>query len=167
MPHLLAPKLMRIRERLRVGQAEMARLLGDTPIPPDGGTVSRFERGEREPNLLEIVAYCNMAQIDASVLIDDRWTVKDLVSQTLGEKLKQIREHSKLSPNEFAPHVKAKHGAEILSYENNTGELPVTILIRYARLVNLPLENLVDDDLDLWLGHRVNEKFTANKRRTI
>lgn len=45
--------------------------------------------------------------------------------------------------------VKAKDGAEILSYENDTGELPVTILIRYARLVNLPLENLVDDSTRL------------------
>ena len=52
--------------------------------------------------------------------------------------------------------MKAKDGAEIVSYENDTGELPVSILIRYARLVNLPLENLVDDDRDLWLGHRVN-----------
>ena len=63
----------------------------------------------------------------------------------LGEKLKAIREHSKLSPDEFAAHVQAKDGAEITSYEDNTGELPVSILIRYARLVNLPLENLVDD----------------------
>lgn len=74
----------------------------------------------------------------------------------LGEKLKQIREHSKLTPDDFAPHVKAKDGAEIVSYENGTGELPVSILLRYARLVNLPLENLVDDDRDLWFGHRVN-----------
>lgn len=63
----------------------------------------------------------------------------------LGAKLKAIREHSKLSPDEFAAHVQAKDGAEITSYEDNTGELPVSILIRYARLVNLPLENLVDD----------------------
>ena len=74
----------------------------------------------------------------------------------LGEKLKAIREHSKLSPDEFAAHVQAKDGAEILSYENGTGELPVSILIRYARLVNLPLENVVDDDRDLRFGHRVN-----------
>jgi hypothetical protein len=43
VPKLLAPKLLRIRERLKVGQVEMARLLSDTPIPPDRGTVSRFE----------------------------------------------------------------------------------------------------------------------------
>ena len=76
--------------------------------------------------------------------------------QRLQEKLKTIREHSKLSPDEFAPHVRAKDGAEILSYENSTGELPVSILLRYARLVNLPLENFVDDDRDLWFGHRLN-----------
>lgn len=78
------------------------------------------------------------------------------LAKRLDERLKQIREHSKLSPDEFAPHVKAKDGAEILSYENDTGELPVSILIRYARLVNLPLENLVDDRCDLWLGHQQN-----------
>lgn len=74
----------------------------------------------------------------------------------LGEKLKAIREQSKLSPDEFAAHVQAKDGAEIVSYEDDTGELPVRILINYARLVNLPLENLVDDDRDLWFGHHVN-----------
>lgn len=73
----------------------------------------------------------------------------------VSEKLKAIREHSKFSPDEFAPLVKAQDGAEILSYEFDTGELPVSILIRYARLANLPLENLVDDDRDLWFGHRV------------
>ena len=74
----------------------------------------------------------------------------------LGDKLKAIREHSRLSPDEFAPQVKARDGAEITSYENETGELPVTVLIRYAKLTGLPLENFVDDDRDLWLGHRQN-----------
>ena len=74
----------------------------------------------------------------------------------LPEKLKAIREHFKLSPDQSAPHVKAKDGAEIISYEDDTGELSAKTLIRYARLVNLPLENLVDDDRDLWFGHRVN-----------
>ena len=48
--------------------------------------VSRFERGEREPNLLVIVAYCEVAKINASVLIDDRWKVKDLVWAMKGNK---------------------------------------------------------------------------------
>ena len=31
--------------------------------PPDGGMVSRFERGEREPNLFVILAYAKLAEI--------------------------------------------------------------------------------------------------------
>jgi transcriptional regulator with XRE-family HTH domain len=76
VPHLLAPKLKRIRERLGVGQAEMARLLGGTPIPPDGGAVSRFERGDREPNLFVILEYAKLARINPVLLIDDQYSVK-------------------------------------------------------------------------------------------
>lgn len=80
-PKYLAKKLKAIREELGIGQLEMSRQLSKLALPLDGAKVSKFERGEREPNLLEIVAYCDMAQINASVLIDDRWTVKDLVSE--------------------------------------------------------------------------------------
>jgi hypothetical protein len=76
VPKLLAPKLMRIRERLGVGQVEMARLLSKTPIPPDGGTVSRFERGEREPNLFVILEYAKLARINPVLLIDDQYSVR-------------------------------------------------------------------------------------------
>jgi hypothetical protein len=76
VPKLLAPKLMRIRERLGVGQAGMARLLCKTPIPPDGGTVSRFERGEREPNLFVILEYAKLAKINPVLLIDDQYSVR-------------------------------------------------------------------------------------------
>jgi len=78
-PKYLAKKLKAIREELGLGQLEMSRRLSKLTSPLDGAKVSKFERGEREPNLLEIVAYCTMAQIEACVLIDDRWTVKDLI----------------------------------------------------------------------------------------
>lgn len=71
VPMLLARKLRRIRMRLGVGQAEMARLLSSTPSPPDGGMVSRFERGEREPNLFVLLAYSKIAKVNPGVLIDD------------------------------------------------------------------------------------------------
>jgi hypothetical protein len=57
--------------------------------------------------------------------------------QRIPEKLRAIREHSKRSPDEFAAHVQAKDGAEITSYEDDTGELPVPILIWYARLASI------------------------------
>lgn len=78
-PKYLAKKLKAIREELGIGQAEMARQLSKVPSSPDGAMVSRFERGLREPNLFVIVAYCEIAQISTDVLINDRWSVKDLI----------------------------------------------------------------------------------------
>jgi hypothetical protein len=73
-------------------------------------------------------------------------------SNTLARETESYPRALQLSPDQFAPHVKAKDGAEIISYEDDTGELPVRMLIRYARLVDLPLDNPVDDDRDLWFG---------------
>ena len=76
--------------------------------------------------------------------------------QKLPEKLKQIREHTGLTPEDFAPHVNAKDGKAIKRYENGKGDVPVTVFMRYWKLSNVPLENLMNDDRDLWFGHRVN-----------
>ena len=76
--------------------------------------------------------------------------------QALPEKLKQIRERSGLTPEEFAPHVNAKNGREISKYESGKGDVPVRVLMGYWKLSNVPLENLMNDDRDLWFGHRVN-----------
>jgi hypothetical protein len=74
----------------------------------------------------------------------------------LPENLKAIRERSQLELDEFALRVGAKDGGEILSYEVDTGDLSVRMLIRYARFAEIPYENILDDDRDLWLGHRQN-----------
>lgn len=81
VPRLLAKKLKRIRDGLGVGQAEMARLLTTPQAAPDGAMISRFERGEREPNLFVIVAYARLAKISTDVLIDDAWSIGDLVKE--------------------------------------------------------------------------------------
>lgn len=76
--------------------------------------------------------------------------------QKLPGKLKQIRERSGLTPEEFATRVNARDGKAIKKYESGKGDLPVTVLMRYWKLSNVPLENLMNDDRDLWFGHRVN-----------
>ena len=78
-PRLLAKKLKAIRVHLGIGQLEMARRLNHGPSPPDGAMVSRYERGEREPNLFVIVAYARLAKVSTDVLIDDAWSIGDLV----------------------------------------------------------------------------------------
>lgn len=78
-PKYLAKKLKAIREELGIGQLEMSKRLSKLTSPLDGAKVSKFERGEREPNLLEIVAYCKIAEVPADCLVDDAWSVKDLL----------------------------------------------------------------------------------------
>ena len=73
--------------------------------------------------------------------------------QASPEKLKQIRERSGLTPEEFAPHVHAEDGKAVEKYEKGKGDLPVSVLMRYWKLSDVPLENILNDDRDLWFGH--------------
>jgi hypothetical protein len=74
----------------------------------------------------------------------------------LPEKLKTIRERLGMTPDQLAPFVGADNGAQILAYENDEGDLLVSVLWGYVKMANVPIENLMDDDRDLWFGHRVN-----------
>jgi transcriptional regulator with XRE-family HTH domain len=73
----------------------------------------------------------------------------------LGSKLRQLRERAGLSPDQLAPRVGAHSGAEIHNYENDEGELPVSVLFAYAKEFGIPFE-IVDDRRDLWFGHHQN-----------
>jgi len=70
----------------------------------------------------------------------------------LPEKLKQIREWTQLSLDDFAPHVNAKTGKEIAAYEKGNRDLPVRVLMGYWKLSGRPLEDLLNDGRDLWLS---------------
>jgi len=65
------------------------------------------------------------------------------------QKLNAIREHLALTPDELAPLVGARTGAEILAYENDEDDLLVSVLWGYAMLSGNPLMNLLDDSLEL------------------
>jgi transcriptional regulator with XRE-family HTH domain len=67
----------------------------------------------------------------------------------IAEKLKTIRKRLNLSPDQLAARVGAKSEAEILAYENNEGELPVSVLWAYARLAGNPIVNFIDDKLEI------------------
>ena len=66
-PKKLAGKLREIRMRLEMTQQEVADRLGT-----DASSVSRFERGIRDPSLLEILEYSYMSGVSIDVLIDDK-----------------------------------------------------------------------------------------------
>jgi len=54
-----------------------------------------------------------------------------------------------MTPDQIAPFVGAQSGAEILSYENDEGDMPVSVLWGYVKLAGVPVENLLHDDRDL------------------
>ena len=69
--------------------------------------------------------------------------------QRIPEKLKTIREHFNLSPDEIASKVGARTGAEILAYENDEDDLLVTVLWNYSKLAGCPIDNLIYDNLEV------------------
>ena len=66
-PKKLAGKLREIRERMEMTQQEVADRLGT-----DASSISRFERGIREPSLLEILEYSYVSGVGVEILIDDK-----------------------------------------------------------------------------------------------
>lgn len=83
VPKLLAKKLKRLRTERGWTQQDMAERLGkivklrSSASPPDGAMVSRFERGEREPNLIVLYAYAKTAGVSVDIFIDDRFTLEN------------------------------------------------------------------------------------------
>jgi len=67
-PKHLAAKLLALRERLGLSQAELARL-------PDfqltSARVSEYEHGAREPSLPVLLAYARVAKILLENIVDD------------------------------------------------------------------------------------------------
>lgn len=67
----------------------------------------------------------------------------------LPEKLKRIRERLGLTPDDIAPKVGAKTGAEILAYENDEDDLLVTVLWNYSKLAGCPIDQILYDNLEV------------------
>ena len=71
----------------------------------------------------------------------------------LGEKLLQIRTALGLSQvgivNRLDYEASPLYPAQISNYEQGKREPPLQLLLAYARLANIPLEILADDDLNL------------------
>ena len=70
----------------------------------------------------------------------------------LAEKLRQIRDSLGLSQSELVRRLGVEDqidNARISGYETGLREPTLMILLQYARLANVYMEALVDDDLDL------------------
>ena len=68
----------------------------------------------------------------------------------LAEKLLVIRKSLGLSQTQMAKRINFySHHHRLSEYEKGRRQPCVQVLLAYARAANVPLENIVDDDLDL------------------
>ena len=70
----------------------------------------------------------------------------------LSEKLVRIRVSLGLSQSQMLKRLELDQklfSSAVSGYEIGTREPPIPVLLKYARLAGVPMEMLVDDDLDL------------------
>ncbi len=68
----------------------------------------------------------------------------------LSLKLLEIRKRLNMSQTQMARALELKvHYSAVSNYELGTREPDLLIVLRYARLARVPMETLVDDDLNL------------------
>jgi len=66
-PKKLGAKMLQIRLWLDMTQEEVAKHL-----KTDSGSISRYERGLRDPSLLELLAFSRMSGAGMELLVDDK-----------------------------------------------------------------------------------------------
>jgi transcriptional regulator with XRE-family HTH domain len=71
-PKRLARKLLAIRQSLNLSQTEMAKAL---KLDVAYTSVSGYERGKREPDLIVLLQYARIGRVSMETLVDDkiRW----------------------------------------------------------------------------------------------
>lgn len=67
-PKHLPAKLLAIRHRLGVSQAQMAKLL---EFDKGAARMSEYETGIREPDLLVLFSYAKLVQVTINILVDE------------------------------------------------------------------------------------------------
>lgn len=175
-PRCLPAKLLAVRQKLEASQTEMARLIG---LGMSSARISEYEVGKREPNLMVILGYAKAAGISTDKLIDDsveltfsenfappaqlvEWRKdrkrtmvipRQQRQKRLAEKLLQIRQWLGLSQPEIVERLGVESDHTLISmYEHNRRQPPLDVLLAYARIAEVPLEQIVDDDLEMKLG---------------
>ena len=173
-PKHLANKLLLIRLSLRVSQGEFVKRLGVQHLI-NCTNISKYELNKNEPPLAILLAYGRLAGIPVEQIIDDDFALPENLTpppeviqsntdkqrpfvfpiqrqQCLGQKLLQIRKWLNLSQPEIVERLGLHTDFTLISmYEHDRRQPSIKILLAYARIAGIPLEQIVDDDLELQL----------------
>ena len=85
-PKRLAEKLLAIRFKLEVSQSQLAKLL---EFDKGVARISEYERGIREPDLMTLLKYSELARVSINVLADDS---RELTFPESWKRPKQVAE---------------------------------------------------------------------------
>lgn len=88
----------------------------------------------------------------------------------LAEKLLHIRDSLRLSQNELIRRLEVADEltqARVSAYERGVREAPLSVLLKYARIANVYVEALIDDELDLPGKLPANPKSEGIRRRSV
>ncbi len=91
-PNRLAEKLKLIRKTLGLSQDGMLIRLGLQDSSINRASISGYEQAIREPPLLVLYAYSNVANIFLEVLVDDKIDLPDIIpseEKSLGKRIKK------------------------------------------------------------------------------
>lgn len=80
-PSYLPSKLRKIRERLVMTQAQMAKNLSSRKAPVHAGNISEYESGKREPSLLTLLKYARLAGTSMENIVDDELDLAEKLSK--------------------------------------------------------------------------------------
>jgi transcriptional regulator with XRE-family HTH domain len=76
-PAKLGMKLLLVRKKLDLTLSEMAAQLSNEHIILRKQDISRFEKGQREPTLITILAYARLVHIPIETFADDKLDLPD------------------------------------------------------------------------------------------
>jgi transcriptional regulator with XRE-family HTH domain len=140
-PRLLPAKLLAIRKFLNVKQADMAtKLQSEIPAYPprryriETAHVTKYEKGEREPNLLVLIAYVRLGHIHMESVVDDDVSM-DEFRRRLGKEFDYTKSAIKARSNKRVITSKRKGKGE----STRVGE-PVNELLAHAVQKGRPAE---------------------------
>ena len=77
-PNRLGEKLRLIRTQFGLSQSALIDKLAVKSEPLYPSSISLFEQGAREPSLLVLLAYSNLAGVTINELVDDKVKLSDL-----------------------------------------------------------------------------------------
>jgi transcriptional regulator with XRE-family HTH domain len=75
-PKKLGAKLKLIRTRLGITQPEMIEMLAVKDEPLRAASISGYEKGKREPPLIVLLRYAQIAGVTMETLVDDKVKMK-------------------------------------------------------------------------------------------